>query len=149
MDKELVWLMVPVFSALYIIGGWKQKNWRRLGLPLSLLAFGLLFSGLSWQLVASSFLLGAALRLPFTLIGDSVHSSPWNWVWIWVLGAILGISSLLISQVFPLSFLLPMLMQGVFGTASNLRPLSQYTPWKMVEAFVGASVAYPYCLALS
>lgn len=140
--------MVPVFSALYIIGGWKQKNWRRLGLPLALLVFGSLFGGLSWRLVASAFLLGCALRLPFTLIGDSVHASPWNWVWIWVFGGLLALPALVLRLDLP-TVLVPLLVQGLWGTLSNLKSVSQYAPWKWVESVVGASVAYPYCLALS
>jgi hypothetical protein len=147
-DKELIWLLVPVFSLLYVIGGWKQKNWRRLGLPISLLAFGWLFGGLSWSLVASCLLLGAVLRLPFTLMGDSLYAWWGNWVWIWVVGYLFGASSLVLrfDLIAPL---LPLAAQGIFGTLSNLRVSSRYFPWKWVEAIVGASVAYPYCLALS
>lgn len=148
MDKELVWLMAPLWSLLWILGGWKQKNWRRLGVPISLVLFGWLFGSVSYRLLLSALLLGLALRLPFTLVGDSLHAWWGNWVWVWVVGGLYGTPALVLRQEW-IAVLVPLIVLGFLGTASNLPKLSRYAPWKMVEAFVGASVAYPYCLALS
>ena len=147
MSKELLWILCPVFSILYLYGGYKQKNWRRLGLPIALLVFSLAFGCFSWWVVLSAFLLGVSLRLPFTLVGDSLYASWVNWVWIWILGFLFGACSIPLGITVGLLF--PCLVVGAVGTLSNLPQTSHYFPWKFCEASIGFSLAYPFVLALS
>lgn len=148
MARELIWLLCTIWGFLYALGGYRHKNWRRLGIPLSLLGAGLLFNLLSWQLFCSALLIGLFLRLPFTLIGDSINASPWNWIWIWVLGGLYGIPALVL-QLNLQAVAVPLIVVGILGTASNLPMLSRMAPWKFCEVCFGTSLAYPFCMALS
>jgi hypothetical protein len=148
MNREFIWLLCPLWSALYLIGGWKQKNWRRLGIPLTLFATGLLCHTPLLPLVYSSLLLAVCLRLPFTLIGSRIDSSAWNWIWIWVLGYLLSIPSLIL-RLDLITPLLPLVVVGILGTLSNRSQSAKDFPWKFVEGAIGFSLAYPFCLALS
>lgn len=147
MDRELIWLITPIWSFLHAFGGWRNKNWRRLGIPLTLLASGLFFPTPWLPLVCSSLLLALCLRLPFTLIGNSVNSSAWNWVWIFVL-PLLQSSPSLVLRIEPLAVVVPALVLGLLGTLSNVSLSSRFVPWKWYEACAGFLIAYPYCLAL-
>jgi hypothetical protein len=142
-DKELAWLLCPVFGFLYALGGYRQKNWRRLGLPFVLLLASLLFGSFSWWVVLSALLLGLSLRLPFTLRGDSLYSWWGNWPYIWLAGYLMGLTSFSI-----LGALAPCLVQGIFGTLSNVPATARFFPWKWVEASVGFALAYPFALSL-
>ncbi len=141
-------MMAPVFSFLWILGGYKQKNWRRLGVPISLLAFSVCFGLFSWRVLLSCSLLAIVLRLPFTLFGDDIHSNWLNWLWIWVSGAFLGcpVISLGFDISALLSILVPCIVQGVVGTLSNIPKTAKFFPWKACEAAIGFSAAYPFSL---
>jgi hypothetical protein len=147
-ERELAWLLAPICALLWQLGGYRWKTLRREGVPLSILSFGLIFSGFSWGLLLSALLLWCVIRLPFTLVGDSLHDFWGNWAWIWVLGALYGLPSLVL-RLDPLAVLAPLLTVGLLGTSSNLPRLSRFAPWKLVEGAIGFSVAYPYCLVFS
>jgi len=146
--RELIWILCPLWSALYLYGGYKQKNWRRLGLPLTLFATGLLCRTPLLPLVSSSLLLALSLRLPFTLIGNRITDSFLNWVWIWVL-PLLQSSPSQVLHIEPLAVVVPVVVCGTTSLLSNLPATARYWPWKAVEGAWGFALAYSYCLALS
>jgi hypothetical protein len=88
------------------------------------------------------------LRLPFTLIGNSIPSHALNWVWVWILGGLLSAPSIFLGAC-PTHLLLPSFVVGSLCTLSNINNTSDLFPWKMSEAFVGSSIAYPFALAIS
>ena len=148
MDRELTWLLCPLWGALYALGGYKRKEWRRYGIPLTLLVAGLFFHTPIWRLLCSVLLLSLSLRLPFTLVGDDATSFWGNWVWIWCLPLLQSSPALLLGTE-PLAVLVPLVVCGLVGTLSNLQWSARFAPWKAVECAWGFSLAYPYCLALS
>lgn len=154
MNNEIVWVICPISSILWILGGTYKKQFRRLGFPVLMTTAAFLFLGWSWWwigLFAAAF--GVTL-LPFTLKGDGVPGHWFNWVWIWIAGACLGLPSLIIglqTYQFPLSLLLlivPCLAQGLVGTFSNLAFSRKFFPWKFCESVIGFSAAIPPALLI-
>ena len=146
--KELWWTLCPLCGLLYQLGGFRWKPLRREGVPLVIFLSGIMAVGFSWQLLLSCCLLWCALRLPFTLIGDSLNDSWFNWVWIWIAGYLLGMASFPLSQSL-LTPLVPLLAQGLLGSLSNIPYTAKFLPWKFVEGAIGFAVAYPFCLIFS
>jgi len=146
--KEYVWFLLPVAGLLWQLGGTFHKDWRRIALPCVIFICCLLF-GTPWLLsLCASILLAIATRLPFTLKGDSVISCWQNWAWIWIWSFLLQLPSLFLHTRLE-TLIVPLFLTGTFSTLSNISKASKLFPWKMVEFFVGASVAYPFCLVLS
>ena len=90
----LAFSIVIAFAALFRLGGAGTpplgKNWRRLGMPLVLIAWGLL-AGVAWYWVlASAALLWLVTILPITLIGSDLDDAGQLWWWIHVLGLAYG-----------------------------------------------------------
>ena len=146
--KELWWLLCPVCAVLWQLGGHYYKTIRREGVPLVIFLSGIMAVGFSWQLLLSCGLLWCAVRLPFTLVGDSLNAFWGNWLWIWLAGYLLGMASFPLSQSLLLP-LVPMLAEGLLGSLSNIPYTSRFLPWKFVEGAIRFSVAYPWALAFS
>lgn len=149
MNRELVWLMLPVVGFLSQIGGTYNKLFRRLGVPLIITMSSFLLFGFSWWLPALFLTIFGVACLPFTLIGDSLQASWVNWVWIWVSGYLLGLPSLFLSDSGWLYAFVPCVVQGICGTLSNIQATAKYFQWKFCEFIIWASMAYCYALALS
>ena len=149
MNPELCWLAAPISALLWQIGGTWNKSIRRFGVPLLLSATYLVFKGFSWWLLAYLPLMLIVIRIPFTLIGDSVDENWINWPWIWVAGFLLGAPAAVFGLEGLLYALVPMLVQGSLGTLSNLAFGREAVQWKMVEAMVGLTAAYPICMMIT
>jgi len=153
-NHELIWFLVPLCSFLWMLGGTWKKQFRRIGVPTAITLASFLFLGWSWWWLALWPAYFVVTILPFTLIGDDIHENPLNWAWIWVAGAILGIPAMVLGIVthqVVLSVALvavPCLVQGVFGTLSNVKATRNYFRWKSVEFAIGAAVAVPPALLI-
>jgi len=149
MNIELAWLTLPLVGLLSQIGGIKYKLFRRLGVPLVIAGVFFLLSGFSWRLPVLFIFMCLATRLPFTCIGDKLSSHWFNWAWIWIAGYLLGLPSILLSWRGALYALVPCVVQGLFGTLSNIRATAKYFPWKLCEALFYMAMAYPYILIMT
>lgn len=96
---DLNWRLAPLVSFMNAMGGWGPLFIRRIGIPVVILIFTFLYYDVKkkrywvlYPILAVSIF--AALSLPVTLIGDSVHGHWLNWVWLWALGASQGLSLL-------------------------------------------------------
>ena len=148
MDKELLWIILPpMWGFLWAFGGWKVKDFRRLGIPISLVLVGWLYSVAWFPLLLSALLLGICLRLPFTIGGDSIKEW-WQFAWLLVLGALLGACAFPLGAT-AISLLVPAMAFFLAGTASNLPQTAKMFPWKWCEVIFGVSASYTFCLALS
>lgn len=101
---DLNWRLAPLVSFLNAFGGWGFNFVRRLGVPAAIVLWAVLYYRLQrkWFLALyAALFLGVflALRLPITLIGDSISGHFVNWAWIWILGLLQS------ASLFPLVFL--------------------------------------------
>lgn|SRR3990167_1951348 len=126
-------------------GGTWNKGMRRFGFPLLVACTSLVYYGVSLSWLFASILWGLLLRLPFTLKGDSVQGSTLNFVWIWISGLLLGAPIILIDFSKWYLALIPMFVQGIFGTLSQTKEFQNILPWKFVECMIGTAVAIPIC----
>jgi hypothetical protein len=150
MNIELVWLICPLVALLSQLGGTYNKSYRRWGVPSVITIASLIFLGFSWWLPVLFFSIFVVSTLPFTLVGDSLHKCWINWVWIWIAGYLLGLPSALISgEKGTLYALIPMAVQGILGTLSNVKVTAKYVPWKFFEGAMWFSMAYCYALSIS
>lgn len=156
MSKELIWFLAPISSILWMAGGTWKKAIRRIGVPAAIVFSTVLYFGLSWWQLPLALSLFGVTTLPFTLKGDSIHDYWFNWVWIWIAGFIFGLPVVftsLICSAFSLQVLLlcliPMFVQGIFGTLSNIKETSKWFPWKLCECMIGLSVAIPHCFIMN
>ena len=149
MNFELTWFAVPISGILWALGGTFNKAYRRIGVPVLLAAQVIIFIGFTWWVVGILAGYLAALRLPFTLKGDSIHDSAINWDWIWISGALLGVPALFLGlatgnlKEAAVVGTVPMIVQGILGTLSNLKTFREIIVWKLVEISVGMAVAFP------
>ena len=151
MDRELVWLILPVVGLLSQLGGTFNKIIRRLGVPTIITLAYLTFLGWSWWLPVLFIAVYGVATMPFTLVGEGLGASWINYLWIWVSGYLLGLPCVLIAPTASQGLLwaiVPCLVQGIFGTLSNVKATAKYFPWKCVEFSVWASMAYCYALAI-
>jgi hypothetical protein len=148
-NSELVWFICPTVGVLSMLGGLKYKLFRRVGVPLAITATTSLFLGWSWWWPVLFISIYAVTTLPFTLIGDSLDKSWVNWVYIWLAGYLLGFPAVLINKNAWIYAFVPCVVQGVFGTLSNIKQSSKYAPWKFCEFIIWASMAYCYALSIS
>lgn len=111
-----------------------RKNWRRVGVPIVVL-FALFWSGYSeFQAIGCAVALFLALRLPLTLIGDSLYDHWLNWPWAWVAGYIIGLSSIFVLgwSGFLFAFI-PAVAQGASVTLSNIPKTATDFPHEACE----------------
>lgn len=152
MNSEYIWFLVPICGLLWALGGTFKKQYRRLGVPISVTLVTFLYSGWSWWLpvlFGSSFLV---TTLPFTLSGNEIGNKVVNWIWIWVLGFILGLPCLMVGIMLhkvwlaALLCLIPCIAQGIVGSLSNWKPTAKFFPWKFCEIVIGSAFAIPYAI---
>lgn len=150
MNRELVWLILPLVGLASQLGGTYNKLYRRWGVPSIITIAALLFLGFSWWLPVLFISIFSVSTLPFTFIGDSLQQHWFNWIWIWIAGYLLGLPSVLLSGERGLYFaLVPMAVQGICGTLSNVKATSKFFQWKFCEFIIWASMAYCYALSIS
>lgn len=148
MNKELVWLLLPIVGLLSQLGGTYNKLYRRVCVPLVITGFSSLLLGFTWWLPVLFISVFGVSTLPFTFKGSSLYDHWFNWIWIWIAGFLLGIPSILIGgSIF--SCFIPCVVQGIVGTCSNLKFTAKYFQWKFCEFIIWASMAYCYALPLS
>ena len=145
--KEYVWFLLPIAGLLWQLGGTFHKDWRRIVLPCTIFICCLLFGSSLLSSLLESILLGIVVRLPFTIGGDSIRRW-WQFLWLFLLGAIFGCPALFLQASLS-AILVPCVVVGTLSTLSNTPQTAKWFPWKFCEFCFGASVAYPFCLALS
>lgn len=148
MNRELVWLMLPLVGLLSQLGGTYNKLYRRLGVPSVITLATWLFLGWSWWWPVLFLSVFAVATLPFTFKGSGLWDYWFNPIWIWILGYLYGLPSILISSSGALYAFVPMVVCGVVGTLSNVRATSKYFPWKFCEFIIWAAMAYCYALSI-
>jgi len=148
-SKELIWIVALFAGILWQVGGTYNKNFRRIGVPLILALSAWIWLGFSWRLIAYFVSMLAITRLPFTFKDDSVHDHWYNWPYIWVAGYLLGLPALFYSTDALLYSLVPMFIQGILGTLSNLTFSRSYIQWKIVEGAIGIAVSVPLALIIT
>ena len=151
MNKEMVWLLVPLTALLSQLGGsdYAPKAFRRIGIPLLMALAVVVFKGWSWWIIPMALTQWGAFCLPFTLIGDGVPERAVNWAWLPLWGILICISPIWIStNVWVATGVLGAIL-GIFGALSNIKATAKYFPWKFVEFAIGAFPAVVLCFCLT
>ena len=155
MSKEWVWFALPIIMLLSQLGGTFKKQYRRIGIPSLITLVALIFSGWSWWLGLVWVGIFIATTLPFTLIGDSIHSSWINWVWVWVWQGIicLSASALILAygnaSLYLYGSIMPFIVGGIVATLSNIKSKANFFPWKLCEAINWGFGLIPALLVIS
>lgn len=150
MTQEMVWLSVPIAALLSQLGGsdFAPKIVRRLGIALLMGAVAWYLHGFMWQVGAIVLLQYGAFTLPFTLIGDGVPDSAWNWAWIPVWAGLICSQSLWVSlDVWPVVIAASLVLAAVCAL-SNVKITAKWFPWKFCEMFIGACPLTVMCLTI-
>lgn len=124
--------------------GWPLlgKDWRRIGVPATVLIALLMANVSESRSVLTAILLFLALRLPLTLIGDDVTKHPINWIWPWIAGYLLGlISAVTHGWSGCWLALIPATAQGVSVMLSNLSKTAKDWPHEACEVLTACSFA--------
>jgi len=135
-----VLVIASIFAVLYRKGGdGSGKLYRRIGIPV-LATFLNYLAGATWWWL--TFPIGfIAFILPITLKGDDIKAYWFNWAWLPVLGVIIGLMLLNLTQsiVFSLCF-------TVLTVLSNWKKTADIVTWDKVELalgfILGALIAY-------
>ena len=135
-NRELVWLLLPLVGLLSQLGGTYNKLFRRIVVPLVITLAAALFLGWTWWWPVLFLCIFGVSTLPFTLSGNSLYDKWYNWVWIWVLGYLYGLPSLFLSKYGALYALIPMVITGIAGTLSNIKATAPYFQWKFCEFII-------------
>lgn len=137
---------VLIIAFLWRIGGagWPPlaKDWRRIVIPILVLIVLLMRNVSEFRAILAAVLLFLALRLPLTLIGDSIPSYAINWIWPFISGYLLGLASV-VTHGWPgfIYALIPATAQGVSVALSNIPKTAKDFPHEACEVLIGASVA--------
>lgn len=152
---EQVWFALPVIMLLSQLGGWRNKLYRRIGIPITITITAIIAHGWTLWLIPNGIMIWCATILPFTLIGDNIDDNWFNYVWIVIWSLLLTISGILLSipyQCVPL-YLKSLLVAFpcIYGCAmlSNLKLSAKYFPWKFCEAICWGMAMYPSLIILS
>lgn len=132
-------VLVIVFIALCAVlnraGGKFDKRWRRIGLPLLIMLYGLLKH--RWWSVLSLPLGFGVFCLPITLVGDDIKAHWYNWVWVFVLGCLIGLIPIY-SGLLAIGYGLIFFLLVFF---SNLKKTADIFRWDRVELIYGSLLA--------
>lgn len=129
--------MIPIINTiLWRMGGAGVKplgpEWRRLGFPLCLL-----LQYFNHPLILVSCLIAAlVVRLPITLISNSVHSHFINWIWVWILPGLYLFPSFIIVRDLP-NFAISWFFIGLIFTLGNITATRHIFVHEFFEAFTG------------
>jgi hypothetical protein len=143
MNKEMVFLIIPVCGFLSQLGGsdYAPKSFRRLGIPIVMGLAVWYFQGVSVNILLMMITQYGAYTLPFTLIGDGVPQNKLNWLWIWIWSILVSASALWVNaSVWPAVLIIGAIL-AVFCTLSNIPQTAGYFPWKLCEMVLGAAPA--------
>lgn len=95
-----------------------------------------------FRAVLTAILLFLAIRLPLTLVGNSVPAHPINWIWLWIAGYLLGLVSVVTHGWTGCWLaLIPAMAQGISVTLSNIPRTAKDWPHEVCEILTGCAVA--------
>ena len=146
--QKMNWILIPVCSFLYRYGGYKNKDWRRLGIPIVLTSAIMLKDFSLWYfLILAAY--GVILRLPFTIVGEDIDDSILNWLWIPFWSILLPSPVLFIPNNAVWPNILASFVIAVFALLSNLKRTRYTFTWDKCEVVFGAMIALPLAGNLS
>ena len=152
---ELIWLLCPLSGILSIIGGWKKKSVRRIGIPCLVTITALVFCGWSWYLPLLWVSIFAFTTLPFTLIGDSIPENWINWLWVVVYSALMPLTGIFSAlaygnlTLFLWACLVAYIVILPCFILSNVKATARLFTWKFVEGLTYMMMVYPICQVLT
>lgn len=166
-DHDAIWVLVPMSSALFALGGSGFKEFRRLGIPALMLAAAVSLGVEWWKALVSA----AGLALVLTKgYGDDLRSQIGAWYHpaLYVLAALYGAAALPVSLdwkvliVCPLIpslalpvfsdwkalIVCPLIPSLIFGTLTLGSQRFDFPKWKIVEMAAGAAIGFSFVYAL-
>ena len=148
MPEFLSLLSIPACSYLWRLGGSRNKDYRRYGIPILLTIIGLLAHFSIWIILAGV-LHHLILRLPFTLKGNDIDDDDINWFWVMPWAGLISFPAFLHSfngWVFS-AWLVATVVISAFAYLSNFDETRGIIKWNTCEIVFGAACALPFFIA--
>lgn len=150
MNKELVWMALPITGLLSQIGGTWWKGARRFIIPVLSVGLLWLFTGyVEWAVIFMAIHLWAAYSLPITKFGDSIPNDWRNWLWLPFWGVFLCSSVLWLNWHYWPSCVITGLIMAILVVLSNIKQTAQWFQWKWIEMFIGMLPLFPLCFLIT
>lgn len=143
LNPEWIWVVAFVVAVLWAIGGTGFKWVRRYVVPVIFLITSWYWLGFSLGVILFPLSLALLARLPFTLIGDSIHEHWLNWLWIPIVLYLIGVPAAWIDLAAFKYALVTLFFSAPLAVLSNIKLTREIFPWKLVEGVIGIALTYP------
>jgi hypothetical protein len=150
-DKDGVWTLIPLASFLWALGGSGPRYIRRYGLPVAVIAYGVLFKAPLWLALIEGVAAHLITRLGY---GDKAHDrlKAFYAPYLFALGAVYGVSSIGFGIYYNNVrnvLIASLLCSLVFAITLISSRKINFPPHKFHEILTGLAIGLVYCLSIN